>query len=1059
VRATRKFTDREDHKKLFDRLVTERADLLVQSLAEDKPIQGKVLVFYGIGGVGKTRLRGEFEGMLRDRKSTHPHASVEFKEEKLQINKALFHMRCALVSGSKIPFPSFDFAHLAWWKKANPGQAMHQEDVSILGNKGGDIGSFLNTAGDLFLKGGLLRDAAENLPMLGNMLVAGDYVWRIVKYLGNRYKGREFDFTEIKGKEAHEIEKMLPDYFADDLVNWVGESKSKAMPVLFLDNFEALTENRSEGEALLADKWVRDLIEMLPEALWVIMTRNYLDWHERNPEQWEGVLDQHLLDKLTPADAEKFLLSCEIADQKVREAIVRVSTVPLFLDIAVDTAELIRTNDRREPGVEDFAGLPPEGKEELVERFMRYLEGPQATALKTLSVPRFFTLDLAKELVDRFTKFEWQNWKRDIARFSFVNEREGQVGVYELHQDVRQIFLGRLDPEERKRIERFVFEHYDEELKGLNQKDLYEHHIVVLEEAFHHGKEVMDISKFMEWFCGRRAPFDDAAKFHSTLISLHKILLEKQETELGREHKDIADTLHHLGMLYRKLGQYKEASHMLSSAVENARGNLLETLSVEVQYLLDLGDLEEHLNHYEEAKRIYQEAQRIWLDRKGKEESGEYALILANLASVEEELAHYKEAHRLMRRAWELRKKVYPEGNPKVGHSMLNVARLLRTMNQLQEALPLIREAVDYFVTLYKTEDHPDVAVAFSNLGDLYKEMGEYKKAEECYRKALSIRESVYPAGHESIGWSKNDLALLYQQMNRYKEARDLFEALVALRKELYKTENHPAVATAISNLGDLYEKMGEYKKAEECYRKALSIRESVYPAGHESIGWSKNDLALLYQQMNRYKEARDLFEALVALSKELYKTENHPTVATAISNLGDLYKEMGEYKKAEECYRGALKILESILPKGHSDISNLLNALGWMFIDKTGEPSKALPILRKAVSMEEKTLGSVHPRLGHTIDSLASALRDLGQFEESEKLYLRALGIWLVKKGSDNRDQKETLGNIALLYKKMGRQSDAADYLEKAIRMISLVNGPGDISIERLRTRFEAIH
>jgi len=781
TRATRKFTDREKHTELFDRIVTERSELLARSLEGEENVPGKVLVFYGIGGIGKTRLRRQFEEMLKVREGKLPFASVEFKGEMLQINKVLFRLRCALQSGFKIPFPGFDLAHVAWWSKANPGQAMSHEDASILEKKGGDVGQILGITGDLFQKGELFLEAAQRLPVLGNMLVMGTYAWKICKHLQKRYKDREFDFSAIQGKEAHEIEAMLPRYFAEDLGDWIQEAKPQTTPVIFLDNFEALTQNRPEGEDLLADLWVRDLLEMLPEILWVITTRNHLDWTDRYPDAWKDVLEQHILDRLAPDDAEKFLSSssCGIADREVRNAIVAISTVPLFLDIAVDTAFLIRANEGREPEVKDFSGLPPEGKEELVERFMRYLVGPQATALKTLSVPRFFTIELARKLLDRFTKFEWQNFDRDIARFSFVNEREGQPGIWELHPDVRGILSSRIDEEGRREIKRFLFEYYDGHIEGVEPKDLREEHLVALVEAFHHGTFVKEVESFGNWFQVRRSPFSDAARWHNDQVFLGTELLRLQEATLGPEHADVAMTLNNLGFLCNDLGRREEAEKYYLRALEIYEKLWgLEDVNVAAT-LHDLGTMCLNLGRYEEAERHILRAMAIFV-KAGGPEHAVLAATLNNLGNLCNALGRHEEAEK---------------------HYLHSLAIDEREWGA----------------------EHVDVAGTLHNLGTMYLYLGRNEEAEKHYLRALGIYEKVRGMEYSDLATTLNNLGNLCSNLGRNEEAEKYLLRSLTIKEKVWGPE-HADVATTLNNLGNLYSQMDRNEEADAVRAKAESI-------------------------------------------------------------------------------------------------------------------------------------------------------------------------------------------------------------------------------------------
>ncbi|MDE6056306.1 MAG: tetratricopeptide repeat protein, partial [Lachnospiraceae bacterium] len=55
------------------------------------------------------------------------------------------------------------------------------------------------------------------------------------------------------------------------------------------------------------------------------------------------------------------------------------------------------------------------------------------------------------------------------------------------------------------------------------------------------------------------------------------------------------------------------------------------------------------------------------------------------------------------------------------------------------------------------------------NLAGVYYSQGEYKKAEELYKKALVISERVLGEGHPDTATSYNNLALVYDSQGEYK--------------------------------------------------------------------------------------------------------------------------------------------------------------------------------------------------------------------------------------------------------------------------------------------------
>ena len=56
----------------------------------------------------------------------------------------------------------------------------------------------------------------------------------------------------------------------------------------------------------------------------------------------------------------------------------------------------------------------------------------------------------------------------------------------------------------------------------------------------------------------------------------------------------------------------------------------------------------------------------------------------------------------------------------------------------------------------------PDTASSLNNLALLYKDMGDYAKAEPLYKEALEIRQKVLGQEHPDTALSLNNLAALY---------------------------------------------------------------------------------------------------------------------------------------------------------------------------------------------------------------------------------------------------------------------------------------------------------
>ena len=73
--------------------------------------------------------------------------------------------------------------------------------------------------------------------------------------------------------------------------------------------------------------------------------------------------------------------------------------------------------------------------------------------------------------------------------------------------------------------------------------------------------------------------------------------------------------------------------------------------------------------------------------------------------------------------------------------------------------------------------------------------MGEYRKAEPLYLRALAIRQKVLGPESLDTAVSLNDLGVLYTKMGRYSEAEPLDQQALQIRKKALGSE-HPDTAS-----------------------------------------------------------------------------------------------------------------------------------------------------------------------------------------------------------------------------------------------------------------------
>src|SRR3989442_8199182 len=94
--------------------------------------------------------------------------------------------------------------------------------------------------------------------------------------------------------------------------------------------------------------------------------------------------------------------------------------------------------------------------------------------------------------------------------------------------------------------------------------------------------------------------------------------------------------------------------------------------------------------------------------------------------------------------------------------------------------------------------------------------------------------------------------------------------------------------------------------------------------------------------------------------------------------------------------------------------------------IRSSGKFSEAVPLVQRALAIQEKILGPEHPDVAASLDNLAGLYRDQGKYAEAEPLYRRALAIIEKALGPEHPDVATSLNNLAGLYHSQDKYSQA---------------------------------
>ena len=361
------FTDRDDELAQFQRL-----------LALEEPTQIPALMFYGVGGTGKSWLLKRFREWLAggpmfpsayvdfDRRSGGPSYASDFSNLLAEIWRQL-----------DVECPRFETAYA--WMRFEQGAGERP-----LVRHSGEIGT-----GWEFVKEGASAGLGW-VPGFNLIVWATDKFGKAtVDKLARTSLGKHLlshagqdDYIRLGRMTAQEIYPTLTERLGEDLDEQLPKRQGKrCRAVVFLDTFEDLAGGESnEARRQVLEEPVRELYRHLTCVLLVLFGRDKLAWEEVDVEWGDRAnLEQALLCGLSRHDAAAFLGKCGIGPGPLLEAILRVSRdeavrdreayYPFALGLCADTVVAARGRGV-EPAPDTF-DIAPGDYGKLAQRFLK----------------------------------------------------------------------------------------------------------------------------------------------------------------------------------------------------------------------------------------------------------------------------------------------------------------------------------------------------------------------------------------------------------------------------------------------------------------------------------------------------------------------------------------------------------------------------------------------------------------------------------------------------------------------------------------------------------------
>jgi len=360
-------------------------------------------------------------------------------------------------------------------------------------------------------------------------------------------------------------------------------------------------------------------------------------------------------------------------------------------------------------------------------------------------------------------------------------------------------------------------------------------------------------SSLLEW--DKAQPYYDRAG--ETYQEAQAIL----EGALGRNHPDVATSLHDRAIVLMLTGDYAGAEPLFSRAL-----SILESaLGSNSRYVADAAV---------SLARCY--------DSQGK----------------------YGEAAMLYERAVSIRRQELRADHPDFAESLNELAWLRFEQGKYSEAEPLFRDALAIWQALPDPQ-HSYSVFSLEGLASISRERGKYKDAQDYLDQAQAAQGKLFEDNLISAKYGDN-LALLQAAQN---DPKAVSVALLAYQiRENGLGTSHPETAYSAAVLASCYFKIGNHADAEKYFNLALNTLKTL--PSSPNLARVIFGLGSLYSGQGKFVEAEPLLKnALVIQEKEV---PEHPDFAKTLEAYAELLDKTDRKPAAVQARSRADRILQA---------------------------------------------------------------------------------------------------------------------------------------------------
>ena len=237
-----------------------------------------------------------------------------------------------------------------------------------------------------------------------------------------------------------------------------------------------------------------------------------------------------------------------------------------------------------------------------------------------------------------------------------------------------------------------------------------------------------------------------------------------------------------------------------------------------------------------------------------------------------------------------------------------NLTELTNTRGVYYDVLGVKDSSKIYFqkaLSLSRTHDFKNIEVmCINNLGMFCWNNGGFKEAIQYFHEALNFSQKHNPKNDKGQSIYLNNIGLIYQELNQFKKATDFHEKALAIRLKYDLTKD---IAKSYNNLGICHKNLSQLDKAKTYIQKAINYAKAadqpkIYHQFYHNLG-------NIFKLQKNYRSAENAY--LTALEPAENYDHMDKEKFLVYSDLIDLYNQTDQLDKARSVIENAERIID----------------------------------------------------------------------------------------------------------------------------------------------------